>query len=108
MSDLSLPPLSMLSLETDAGCTWPMPDVIGYPAASAAPAAMPCVVEGLNGSRIEGQLVLFDPAHGVLRLRMNHQRRPLPLRLDQFRRLQLTQPLPAPDAGVPCVPVPFT
>lgn len=108
MSDLSQPPISAFPAEAGAACIWPTPDLAGYPAAGLAAAAMPCVVEGLNGSRIEGQLVLFDPAQGVLRLRMNHQRRPLPLRLDQFRRLQLTQPLPAPDTTTPREPLPFT
>ncbi|HLL12452.1 MAG TPA: ATPase, T2SS/T4P/T4SS family [Rubrivivax sp.] len=108
MSDLSTPPAQLLPTEAGAACTWPTPDLPGYIAGQAGAAAMPCVVEGLNGSRIEGQLVLFDPGQGVLRLRMNHQRRPLPLRLDQFRRMQLTEPMASPAGQPPLDPLPFT
>jgi type II secretory ATPase GspE/PulE/Tfp pilus assembly ATPase PilB-like protein len=92
MSDLSLPPLSMLPIDA-VGYAWPTPDLASYPAPAALPAPMPCVIEGNNGSRIEGVLVLFDPAAGTLQVRLTGQRRPVPLRLDQFRRLQLTEPL---------------
>jgi hypothetical protein len=108
MSDLSSPPVKALPSEAAAACTWPTPDVPGYTSPGAGGPAMTCAVEGLNGSRIEGQLVLFDPAQGVLRLRLNHQRRPLPLRLDQFRRMQLTEPLAAPVTPSALEPFPFT
>jgi|CXWL01.1.fsa_nt_gi type II secretory ATPase GspE/PulE/Tfp pilus assembly ATPase PilB-like protein len=99
MSDLSQPPLGLLPLE-DASLFWPTPDLASYPAPSAAAAPPACEVEGLNGHTLEGHLTLFDPARGVLELRMNAPRRPLPLRLEQFRRLRLVEPLRAePLAG---------
>lgn len=90
MSDLSQP--SMTALAGEAGYIWPTPDVAGYPAPSPATAALACAIEGLNGHMIEGHLSLFDPERGVLQLRMK-TRRPLPLRMDQFRRLRVKDPL---------------
>jgi type II secretory ATPase GspE/PulE/Tfp pilus assembly ATPase PilB-like protein len=90
MSDLSQP--SMTTLSGEAGYVWPTPDLAGYPAPSPAAVALACAIEGLNGHMIEGHLSLFDPARGVLQLRMK-TRRPLPLRMDQFRRLRLKDPL---------------
>ncbi len=92
MSDLNAP----LSFQTP-GYAWPTPDLAVYPAPLAPASAPGCTVEGLNGNLIEGQLSLFDPEHGALQLRMPTQRRPLPLRLDQFRRLRLTEPLAPAD-----------
>jgi type II secretory ATPase GspE/PulE/Tfp pilus assembly ATPase PilB-like protein len=101
MSDLSIPPLTLLSPDAD-GYAWPTPDLAGYPAPAAWAAAPACEVEGLNGHTLEGRLTLFDPVRGVLQLRMNMPGKPLPLRLDQFRRLRLAEPLAAvaapPDA----------
>ncbi len=95
MSDLSQPPLSALPAEATP-YVWPTPELAGYPA-PAVPAQPPaCTVEGMNGHSIEGWLNLFHPVRGVLQLRMITPRKPLPLRLDQFRRLQLAEPL-APD-----------
>jgi hypothetical protein len=94
MSDLSQPPLpppTALAL----GYAWPTPDLAGYPPPSVPPVPPACYVEGTNGHRIEGTLTLFDPERGLLQLRMNTPRRPLPLRLDQFRRLCLAEPLAA-------------
>jgi type II secretory ATPase GspE/PulE/Tfp pilus assembly ATPase PilB-like protein len=92
MSDLSQPPLSALPFE-GVGYAWPTPDLASYPAPSVPPVAPACAVEGLNGHTIQGHLALFDPAHGLLQLRLPNQRKPLPLRLEQFRRLRLVQPL---------------
>jgi type II secretory ATPase GspE/PulE/Tfp pilus assembly ATPase PilB-like protein len=111
MSDLSQPPMSLLA--GDAGYVWPTPDLAGYPAPSPATAALACVIEGLNGHLIEGHLSLFDPARGVLQLRMK-TRRPLPLRMDQFRRLRLKDALLAMpptkdqrDVATQAPPLPF-
>jgi type II secretory ATPase GspE/PulE/Tfp pilus assembly ATPase PilB-like protein len=92
MSDLSQPPLSVLPFEP-VGYAWPTPDVAGYPAPLAGPEPQVCALEGLNGHVIEGHLGLFDPLRGMLQLRLAGQRKPLPLRLDQFRRLSLKEPL---------------
>ncbi len=92
MSNLSLPPLTLL-LQEEQGFVWPTPDRAGYaaPVASGTPPA--CAVEGLNGHSIKGHLTHFSPAEGELQLTLPTQRRPMPLRLDQFRRLCLTEPL---------------
>jgi type II secretory ATPase GspE/PulE/Tfp pilus assembly ATPase PilB-like protein len=93
MSDLSQPPLALLPVES-RGYAWPTPDLAGYPA-PVAQLEQGCVLEGLNGHTIEGVLGHFDPAADALQLRMPSPRKPLPLRLAQFRRLYLTQPLAA-------------
>ncbi len=98
MSDLSQPPLSTLNFEFSP-FAWPTPALAAYPAPTLPLAAPPCVLEGLNGKLIEGYLSLFDLERGVLQLRMPGQRKPLPLRLDQFRRLQLLDLLAPADLG---------
>ncbi|MDP2004807.1 MAG: ATPase, T2SS/T4P/T4SS family [Rubrivivax sp.] len=79
------------------GYAWPTPDLAVYPAPVAPAQAPLCTVEGSNGNLIEGQLSLFDPEQGLLQLRLPTQRKPLPLRLEQFRRLRLAEPLPPAD-----------
>ncbi len=109
MSDLSNPPLAVLPFAT-SGYPWPTPDVAGYPAPVACAETLACTVEGLNGNFIEGQLSLFDPARGVIQLRVNTPRKPLPLRLEQFRRLRLSTPLLREDTRTAPgeLPLPFT
>ena len=94
MSDTVSAPLALLPTDSD-GFAWPTPDLAGYPAPRVPPAPPLCHVEGLNGHQLHGALTLFDPARGLLQLRMNTPRKPLPLRLDQFRRLSLVEPLEA-------------
>ena len=94
MSDLSEPLLHLLPTEA-AGFAWPTPDLAGYPAPTV-PAVPPvCAVEGVNGNALKGRLSLFDPSSDTLHLLMGQQRRPMQLKLDQFRRLCLTEPLQA-------------
>ncbi len=103
MTDLSQPPSAALPVESP-DFAWPTPDLAGY--AAAAPIAQPpaCRVEGLNGRTLEGRLTAFDPAKGLLQLRMNSQHKPLSLRLDQFRRLELVDALrPVPEPNLPAV-----
>ena len=92
--DTSPAPLELLPPQS-GGFAWPTPDLAGYPAPRVPPAPPLCQVEGLNGHQIDGALALFDPVRGLLQLRMNTPRRPLPLRMDQFRRLSLVEPLEA-------------
>ena len=98
MSDLSQPPLSQLPFEFSL-FAWPTPELAAYPAPSVPQAPPACTLEGLNGKLIEGHLGLFDVERGVMQLRMPGQRKPLPLRMDQFRRLQLHEPLLPADAA---------
>ena len=98
MSDLSLPPLSLLPAD-GLGFAWPTPDLAGYPAPAVSFKALQCEIEGLNGRSIEGALGLFDPANDQIQLRAPSQRKPMPLRLDQFRRMHLKEPLVATPAN---------
>ena len=72
---------------------WPTPALACYPAAEVATEPPACLVEGLNGNTIEGHLTHFDPEGGLVQLRIARQRKPLPLRMEQFRRLRLVEPL---------------
>ncbi len=96
MTDLSTPASALLPAEANA-FAWPTPDRVGYeaPAPFAKPPA--CQVEGLNGHTLEGLLTAFEPEQGWLKLRIHSQRKPLSLRLDQFRRLSLVEPLRVSD-----------
>ncbi len=91
------------------GYAWPTPDLAVYPAPVAPASAPGCTVEGTNGKLIEGLLSLFDPEQGLLQLQLPSQRRALPLRLDQFRRLCLSEALQPADllanaADLPLLP----
>jgi len=97
MSDLSRPPLSALPYEAVA-FAWPTPELPGYPAAAPSAKPLACTLEGLDGHAVAGWLNDFDPVRGQLQLRMNQPRQSLPLRLDQFRRLQLVEPLRPEDS----------
>jgi type II secretory ATPase GspE/PulE/Tfp pilus assembly ATPase PilB-like protein len=109
MSDLSLPPLSLIPLRDDAPAelpepargepfAWPSPPFASYPAPVCQIAPEPCEVEGLNGSVMAVRLTNFDPAAGVAQIQTPPARTTMPLRFSQFRRLTLTtalEPLPA-------------
>ena len=86
MSDLSQPPQDKLPLEFSL-FAWPTPEFAAYPAPAVTLTPLACTLEGINGKLIEGQLSLFDTERGMMQLRMAGQRKPLPLRMDQFRRL---------------------
>jgi len=110
MSDLSRPPLSALPFEA-VGFAWPTPELPGYPAPAASPKPLACTLEGSNGRAVAGWLAEFDPVRGRLQLRTNAPRQTLPFKLDQFRRLQLAEPLRPEDSrfdGSDLPRVPFT
>ncbi len=109
MSDLSLPPLALLSQEA-AAFAWPTPERPGYAAPAPFAQAPVCTLEGLNGHLIEGRMTQFDPRTHMLQLRMHTPRKPLPLRMEQFRRLRLNDALAPVDGGISAEavePVPF-
>jgi type II secretory ATPase GspE/PulE/Tfp pilus assembly ATPase PilB-like protein len=113
MSDLSLPPLSLMPAEEEA-FAWPTPTLAGYPAPAPSSAPLVCAVEGLNGNSMKGHLVHFAPGRGALQIRLMNQKRPLSLRTDQFRRLCLTESLVAltppesfGDVQIPTPSLPF-
>ncbi len=54
-----------------------------------------CEIEGHNGKLLSGDLMLFSPERGVLQLVMQKPHKSLPLRLEQFRRMRLLEPLRA-------------
>ena len=111
MSDLSQPPLDLLGAEhwSPTSSAWPTPNLPGYPASSAigmgVGADAACLIEGLNGHRINAELATFDARSGVFSFRLPHSRSLQSLGLDQFRRLCLSEPLVAlrqpGDAGHP-------
>jgi type II secretory ATPase GspE/PulE/Tfp pilus assembly ATPase PilB-like protein len=111
MSDLSKPPANALSpgsspsstsaaadASTVAMAAWPTPERPGYPAAAPMQAAPEVELEGLNGRVLEGQLSGFDPANDMVQLSLSLSRRPMVLRLDQFRRIRLKETLAAEPA----------
>ena len=116
MSDLSLPPLTLLLLPEEAAArapvksrhqpfAWPTPTLPCYPAPVNQIAPEPCEIEGTNGNVMSGRLIIFSPEDATLQLQLPPSRTTMPLRFDQFRRLRLTQPLaPLPsgsDEGLP-------
>jgi type II secretory ATPase GspE/PulE/Tfp pilus assembly ATPase PilB-like protein len=109
MSDLSQPPLSLLPLDpsvaesTPVPFAWPAPPLPGYPAPlppAAGASHGACLLEGLNGRTVQGQLQQFDPARALAVLAVPGTRVPLTLRFAQFRRLSLVEPL-RPQTAVP-------
>jgi type II secretory ATPase GspE/PulE/Tfp pilus assembly ATPase PilB-like protein len=102
MSDLSDPPLTLIAVSHEAGCVWPTPALPCYPVPSASPVPLACQVEGNNGKVLAGKLVTLDPVRGHIELLLANARTPITLRLDQFRRLRLLEPLLAlPTSGHP-------
>jgi len=127
MSDMSIPPLTLVPLGTEAqppGSTlggaraahasyaWPVPPTPGYPAPLPITEPEPCELEGPNGKVSKGRLVVFDPLADHVQVHIPPARGVLPLKLTQFRRLTLTRPLePVPamsddefDATTPLLP----
>ena len=104
MSDLSLPPLSLVPLDrvayapvsppaTPEPFAWPAAPLPGYPGALRLTKPEPCELEGPNGTCSKGHLHQFDPTVGLVQLQISPARTLLTLKLSQFRRLTLTQPL---------------
>ncbi len=95
MSDLSQP------LHADPGnpggelVNWPTPDLPSYAAPGPNPGPVICEIEGHNGKLLVGELALFAPDRGVLQLEVTKPQKSLPLRLEQFRRMRLLEPLRA-------------
>ncbi|MFO1328453.1 MAG: ATPase, T2SS/T4P/T4SS family [Rubrivivax sp.] len=114
MSDLSLPPLSLVPIEADklaprqgagTGVTpmsasrflWPTPSLPCYPGPEAPKGPEACVIEALNGNTMTGRLISFSPESGVAQVLVQASRNALPLRFSQFRSMRLVQtvqPLP--------------
>ena len=89
MSDFDSQPTVRAPL--DDAFAWPTPDLACYPEPEVAIEPLACEIEGLNGATTAGELLELDPAQGLLQLRLARQRRPLALRLEQFRRLLLSK-----------------
>jgi type II secretory ATPase GspE/PulE/Tfp pilus assembly ATPase PilB-like protein len=104
MSDLSQPPLSLVSTDAEGAFAWPTPPLACYPAPRRATRPEPCEVEGLNGKVITGWLMHFSPDELLIKLRLARSRSTMTLRFDQFRRLRLAEPL-APLADDPRLPL---
>ena len=128
MSDLSLPPLSLVPMGADAtqplpslptagpapqraasgALAWPAPPSIGYTAPPALGEPEPCELEGPNGKVNSGRLIGFDPDAGQVQVLIPPGRNPLTLRFTQFRRLSLLRPLePLPVQALGSEPEPL-
>ena len=107
MSDLSLPPITGLTLMPKDGgdaFAWPTPPLAGYPGPRPSAAPDACEIEGMNGQTMAGRIVEFKPHEGVLTLRPANSRAAVPVRFTQFRRMRLALPLSvlsAAEAGDP-------
>ncbi|MCA0239685.1 MAG: Flp pilus assembly complex ATPase component TadA [Proteobacteria bacterium] len=124
MSDLSVPPISLLPLDAaDTGraaaappaaaagarFAWPTPNLPCYPAPQPALAPEACVIEGLNGSTMAGRLMHFSPEAGLAHVQVSASRTTLPLRFSQFRALRLAKPLnPLPFKPTETTPLALT
>ncbi len=112
MSDLSLPPLTLVPLGSEAApplpptpgtaparqvpvrpLPWPAPPSIGYAAPPPLAEPEPCELEGPNGKINTGRLLGFDPDAGQVQVLIPPGRNALTLRFTQFRRLTLLRPL---------------
>ena len=114
MSDMTLPPLSLVPLGPDGAMpplaalrpgagnpamppagpfAWPTPPTPGYPAPVCQTEPEPCEIEGPNGKISTGRLACFDADAGQVTLQIPPSRGTLTLKLTQLRRLTLTRPL---------------
>jgi type II secretory ATPase GspE/PulE/Tfp pilus assembly ATPase PilB-like protein len=111
MSDLSLPPMSLVPLAElerppavaptrHEPFAWPTPALGSYPSPTCALEPEPCEIEGLNGAIMPGRLALFAPQQGLLQLQVPKVRAPLTLRFSQFRRLTLLNTLAPTSAAL--------
>ena len=104
MSDLSLPPLSLVPLDSQWGppkseapadepFAWPTPPFAAFAAPTCQIQPEPCEIEGPNGKVTRGQLAFVNLDDGVIQVQVPPARGNLPLRLSQFRRLTLLRPI---------------
>ena len=104
MSDLSHLPFTLVPRDDDAGViasgrtsqstfAWPTPPYAAYATPEPQAEPEPCEIEGLNGKTMHARLTLFDPAQGLAQVQVPPARTTMPLRVSQFRRLTLTQPI---------------
>jgi type II secretory ATPase GspE/PulE/Tfp pilus assembly ATPase PilB-like protein len=108
MPEKNLPTLSLVPREELASLvvsdgpvpfSWPTPPYAAYPTLVPWGHPEPCEIEGLNGKLMHALLTDFDPGLGMARVQVPPSKTLLPLRLSQFRKLVLTQPLlPSPQA----------
>ena len=114
MSDLSQPTLTLVPTPEEASraqvaapprhepFAWPTPRMGSYPSPACSLEPEPCELEGLNGKIMPGRLARFAPLDGLMQLQVPKMRAPLTVRLSQFRRLTLLNPLsPVSAALVP-------
>jgi type II secretory ATPase GspE/PulE/Tfp pilus assembly ATPase PilB-like protein len=110
MSDLSVPPLSLLPADGSiparpaAHFAWPVPALPGYAASTCLDVPEPCEVEGLNGHPLRGQLLAFDADASTLQLKLPSARAAVVLRFGQFRRVRLVAVLEPLERTAPLPP----
>jgi type II secretory ATPase GspE/PulE/Tfp pilus assembly ATPase PilB-like protein len=99
MSDLALPPLTLVAPEPrspDASAkgegrmlVWPQPPAGRYPSTAPQAGGLPCELEGLNGRMMRVTLTKLDLLQGGVEVVSPGLRAPMQLRFAQFRRLSL-------------------
>ena len=112
MSDLSHPPLALVSDEVMARTRpapavesvterflWPTPPYAAYPGPSLQTQPEPCEIEGPNGKVTGGRMIFINPVMGIVHVQVPPARGTLVLRFAQFRRITLTRPV-SPEARV--------
>jgi type II secretory ATPase GspE/PulE/Tfp pilus assembly ATPase PilB-like protein len=82
-----------LALLNDIIFCWPSPPLVGFAQGQAQREAWACEVLGLNGSRVRGQMLQFNPLDSLATVQIPPSRTSLPLRFEQFCSLTITQPL---------------
>ena len=82
-----------LTLKDEATFCWPSPPSANFARARPQSEPVVCEVVGLNGSRVLGQMMEFNPIEAVATVQMPPSRTSMALRFEQFCSLTLTEPL---------------
>jgi type II secretory ATPase GspE/PulE/Tfp pilus assembly ATPase PilB-like protein len=82
-----------LILQEETTFCWPSPPSAGFARARPLQEPAVCEVVGLNGSRVMGQMMQFNPVEALATVQMPPSRTTMPLRFEQFCSLTLTEPL---------------
>ncbi|HSW06195.1 GspE/PulE family protein [Aquabacterium sp.] len=120
MSDLSLPPLSLVPVrplqprqaaavaaqpQVPVGGSepfaWPTPPYATFPSPRCQVVPEPCQIEGPNGNVTSGRLAFFDAEAGIAHLQVPPARGTITLKVAQVRRITLLRPLAPLESPAP-------
>jgi type II secretory ATPase GspE/PulE/Tfp pilus assembly ATPase PilB-like protein len=82
-----------LTLQHELTFSWPAPPMACFARARPELEPLACELVGLNGSRMTGQMMQFNPGEALATVQMPPARTSMPLRFEQFCSLTLTDPL---------------